>query len=256
MDFTLKKYEQLLIALKKSRMGFSLRHDVDLKPHNSLCTAQIEACLGVRASYYFRTVPESYNEDIIRKIAALGHEIGYHYESLTTCKGDIDAAYQDFCSNLQQLRNLTPISSICMHGSPRSPWDSRDIWRKYDYHALGINYEPYIDTDFSQNLYLTDTGRRWDGYLVSVRDKIPGYQEQWNNQGLSFHSTNDIIHQLETPNSPLRQSGMNVNITTHPQRWNPFGLSFVKEYVLQTIKNTVKKHLIKKKWKDTIIQNK
>lgn len=251
MDFTLKKYEQLLVALKESGIDFHLRHDVDLKPQNSLRTAQIEARLGIAATYYFRMVPESYDEAIIRQIAALGHEIGYHYESLTTCNGDVDAAYQDFCKNLQQLRTLAPITSICMHGSPRSPWDSKDIWKKYDYHELGINYEPYLDTDFSQNLYLTDTGRRWDGYKVSVRDKIPDYQDQWTQMGLMFHTTDEIINELKNKKSNIYTSGLKILITTHPQRWTHFGLAYIQEWVVQSLKNIVKRFLILKRAKVT-----
>ena len=59
-----------------------------------------------------------------------------------------------------------------MHGSPRSPWDSKDLWKHYDYRDFGIIGEPYFDIDFSEVLYLTDTGRRWDGNKVSVRDKV------------------------------------------------------------------------------------
>jgi hypothetical protein len=40
--------------------------------------------------------------------------------------------------------------------------------------ANGIIGEPYFDVDFSKMLYLTDTGRRWDGGIVSVRDKAQG----------------------------------------------------------------------------------
>jgi len=50
--------------------------------------------------------------------------------------------------------------------------------------------------DFSKVLYLTDTGRRWDGWKVSLRDKVP-QQEQWKEQGLVFRSTQDIIRRLE-----------------------------------------------------------
>ena len=245
MDFTLRKYNQLLQALIESGIQFRLRHDVDLCPQNSLRTAVIENKLGLRAIYYFRMVPESYNESIIKDIASLGHEIGYHYESLTTSNGDITAAYHDFCENLGKLRRLAPITSICMHGSPRSPYDSRDLWKHYDYHELGINYEPYFDTDFSHTLYITDTGRRWDGYRVSVRDKIPQYQEQWEKQGLIFHTTDDIIAQLKNPISPLMQSQYAMLITTHTQRWNPFGFSYVKELFIQTIKNWIKRYIIK-----------
>ncbi len=132
MDFTLEKYTQLLITLKESGMGFQLRHDVDLLPANSLRTAQIENSLQLQSTYYFRMVPESYDEAIIRQIAALGHEVGYHYESLTTCGGDMEAAYRDFCDNLAKLRQIVPVSKICMHGSPRSPYDSKDLWHHYD----------------------------------------------------------------------------------------------------------------------------
>ena len=214
MDFTLTKYRQLLEALIESGITFKLRHDVDLLPQNSYQTALIENELGLKATYYFRCVPESYNEKIIKEIYALDHEIGYHYESLTTCNGNIESAYQDFCTNLEKLRTLAPIKSICMHGSPRSPWDSRDLWKQYDYRALGIDYEPYFDTDFSKTLYLTDTGRRWDGFHVSVRDKIPQFQDRWEQMGLTFHTTDQIISQLRNPNSELIESKLNLLITT------------------------------------------
>jgi hypothetical protein len=59
-----------------------------------------------------------------------------------------------------------------MHGSPLSKWDNRDLWKRYDYRDFGIIAEPYFDLDFDEVFYLTDTGRRWDGDRVSVRDKI------------------------------------------------------------------------------------
>ena len=240
MDFTLKKYRELLTALK----GYGdviLRHDVDLKPANSLATAKIENELGWKAVYYFRAVPESWNEDIIREIAALGHEIGYHYESLTTCNGDIDAAWEDFKMNLARLSEVVgkPVTSICMHGSPRSPWDSKDIWKKYDYRALRVTFEPYLDTDFSRTFYLTDTGRRWDGFKVSVRDRIPEHQDRWVEEGLVFHGTDDVIKAVGQGRLPKL-----LMITTHPQRWNEQFGPWITEFVLQNLKNLVKRFKI------------
>lgn len=237
MDFTLDKYSALLDALKAYPFeSLTLRHDVDLKPKNSLRTAKMEAEKGLYGIYYFRAVPESWDETIIKEIAALGHEIGYHYESLSTCKGDVDKAYEDFCKNLEALRRIVPVGSISMHGSPRSPFDSRDIWKKYDYHSLGIDNEPYLDTDFSKTFYLTDTGRRWDGYKVSVRDKIPGYQDKWIADGLIFHSTDDVIEGLRSGRIPK-----SLMVTVHPQRWNPFGPAWCKELFLQNAKNILKR---------------
>lgn len=257
MDFTLSKYMFLLKTLKTFGYRFLtyteylkspavqqvivMRHDVDLLPSNSLRTAQIEYKLGIKGTYYFRIVPESWDERIIKEIADLGHEIGYHYESLTTCNGNIKAAYEDFVCNLEKLRLIVPVSTICMHGSPRSPYDSKDIWKQCSYKNLGIIGEPYLNTDFSEIFYLTDTGRRWDGYKVSVRDKIDGYQEQWEKQGLTFHSTDGIINAIKRQTLPEK-----IMITVHPQRWNPMGITWIKELVLQNMKNAVKGIIIKK----------
>lgn len=240
MDFTLNKYRELLEALDDCDQVI-LRHDVDKKPKNSLTTAYIEREMGWTAIYYFRMVPESFDPAVILQIASLGHEIGYHYESMTTCRGDIEAAYQDFCGNLEKLRALVPVNSIAMHGSPRSKWDSRELWNHYDYHKLGIDTEPYLDTDFSQMVYLTDTGRRWDGYNVSVRDKIPKYQEIWNQRGWTYRSTDDIIQAIRERTFPER-----VMVNTHPQRWTDNSWQWLCELVLQSLKNGIKKAIIKK----------
>ena len=241
MDFTVEKYKELLEALKKHKC-FSLRHDVDLRPDFSLRIAQVEAASGLTATYYFRTVPESYDEAIIQQIVSLGHRAGYHYECLTTCNGDMKAAYDDFCLNLERLRKIVPITTACAHGSPRSPWNSQDIWLHNEIHALGIDYEPMLDTDFSKTLYLTDTGRRWDGYKVSVRDKVPRYQEQWTAEGLVFHSTDDIINALNNPQHPIHLKSLLVN--THPQRWMPFGIQWMMEAGLQQAKNIAKRVIV------------
>jgi hypothetical protein len=150
---------------------------VDARPKNSLCFAQIQADLGIKGTYYFRMVPQSYDEAIIREIANLGHEIGYHYETMDTCKGDVDKAYDEFCRNLEHFRKITEIKTISMHGSPMSKFDNRDIWLKYDYKRLGIIAEPYFDINFNELYYITDTGRRWDGDMFNVRDKPMGKRE-------------------------------------------------------------------------------
>ena len=238
MDFTLAKYQELLDAFEDVGQ-VTLRHDVDRKPKNSLTTAYIEREMGWEAAYYFRTVPESFDPAVILHIASLGHQIGYHYESLATCKGNMDEAYDDFCRNLDKLRALVPITTISMHGSPTSKWDSRELWNHYDYHKLGIDTESYLDTDFSQVFYLTDTGRRWDGYLVSVRDKIPKFQEQWTKNGWVYHSTDDVIQAIRQGTFPSQ-----VLVNTHPQRWTDNRYQWFKEISLQSIKNVIKRLII------------
>jgi len=274
-DFTLTTYRQLLMALQSAGYQFLtfeqycdskstladtpfviLRHDVDARPANSLRTAQIEHELGICASYYFRVVPASNQPGFIRSIAALGHEIGYHYEDMSVANGDIQAAIKHFEQQLSYFRHFYPVRTICMHGAPTSQWDGRDLWKTYDYHSYGIIGEPYFDVDFSHVFYLTDTGRRWDGFRVSLRDKVPVYQDQWIARGLVYHSTADLLRAISvshTAQSPtLSQTHRQplpaqLMITTHPQRWTDNTPQWIEELLTQSVKNIAKYLLIKAK---------
>ena len=258
-DFTLSKYKELLqIMLDNGRKfcSFSsyclqkemladeqlviLRHDVDLKAAKSLATAQVEHSLGIQASYYFRVVPQSNKPDIIKAIVGMGHEIGYHYEDMSLCEGNVENAILHFEKQLNYFRQFYPVKTICMHGAPRSQFDSRDLWKAYDYHDFGIIGEPYYDVDFPIVFYLTDTGRRWDGFHVSVRDKIPTYQDQWIEKGWVYRNTDQIIEAVEGGSFPDR-----VMMTTHPQRWTDEKGEWLVELGMQSMKNVVKRMVIK-----------
>ena len=267
MDFTISTYENLLTALISKGFFFQtfseylknpkdkviiLRHDVDDKKMNSLRFARIQAEYGIRGSYYFRVVPQSWDENVIQEIHSLGHEIGYHYETMDSANQNfniqysifnirnsktspdqlLDSAYTEFCHNLEKLRSFVPVETICMHGSPRSKYDNKEIWKKYDYQNLGIIGEPYLDIDFNKVAYLTDTGRRWNGDKVSIRDKV---KSPFN---FNFRTTHNLIRSLDQlPNK--------VMLTFHPQRWNDNLFDWWKELVLQNAKNVVKLGLLK-----------
>jgi hypothetical protein len=296
MDFTLKTYIKLLTTLRNQGFSFVsfdqfvsetlektivLRHDVDALPENSLEFSRIQSILGMKGSYYFRIVPESFNEKIIKEIYELGHEVGYHYEDLSFAwaklkavggrqKADgeelekqvVDIGIESFTKNLENLRKIVPVRTICMHGSPMSRWDSRLLWKYYDYRDFGIIGEPYFDIDFSEVLYLSDTGRRWDGEAVSVRDKAvgsrlmaEGYKDLEKTVPVNyslppsafrlppfprFHSTFDIIKAAEEGALPDK-----IMMTFHPQRWTDKPVPWVKELVWQNVKNVGKYFLMK-----------
>ncbi len=251
-DFSIKMYRKLLGRLQDHGYDFQcladylehpkervvlLRHDVDAKKDRSLRFASIEHEFGIVGTYYFRVVPESYDEQVIREIAAMGHEIGYHYEDMDFAKGDPHLAIQYFERHLRQFRNVCDVRTICMHGSPRSRYDNKSVWHSYDYHDYDIIGEPYLDLDFSSIFYLTDTGRSWNGSKYSVRDKVP------NAFGLTFTSTPSIIHGIDSDLLPHK-----MMFTLHPQRWTASLLPWLQEKYVQSAKNVVKWCLIR--WRE------
>lgn len=202
LDFTISSYRQLLQSFKTA--GYQsytfedyltkkpegrvviFRHDVDEQPGNALKMAQAEHDLGIQATYYFRIVKQSNDPEIIRQIAAMGHEIGYHYEDLSRAKGNVAQAMTTFAKNLDYFRTFYPVRTICMHGSSTSEYDNRTLWKENKMEDYGIIGEPYLSLDFSKVFYLTDTGFAWDGGRFATRDIVE------NPFGLSFHSSDQV----------------------------------------------------------------
>jgi hypothetical protein len=335
MDFTLTLYNTLIKTLQQQGFSFQtfsnlleepgnktivLRHDVDKMPQNSLEFARIQAENGIRGTYYYRRVPGSWDEKIIREIAGMGHEVGYHYEDLSFAWAKLKAvggrqkaeghrdeetegrrdlgmkgenlekeltniAIESFSKNLQKLRELVPVKTICMHGSPMSRWDSRLLWKYFDYKDFGIVGEPYFDIDFEEMLYLTDTGRRWDGGSVSVRDKVIGGGRKAEGEEYADWKVKPVKYREETKRrrgeETKGQEGVRISsglsvlqspgplvfsfhstfdiikaaeegklpdkimITFHPQRWTDRPVPWVKELVFQNVKNVGKYFLMK-----------
>jgi len=247
-DFTTQTYSQLLDALIFAGYEFQtfreylkapkgkvviLRHDVDSWPTNALQMARVEAQKGIQSSYYFRRSRLSFDEVILKGIIELKHEIGYHYEDLSACGGDFPRAIQRFEQNLQFYRHYYPVETIAMHGRPLSKWDSKDLWKLYDYRDYGVIGEPYLDLDFDKIAYLTDTGNCWDGDKYSVRDHV--------NSSYSFeiHSTFDMIEQIKASQLPDQ-----IMLNVHPARWNDNYLKWwVRYYVLTLPKLQAKKYV-------------
>jgi len=221
-DYFLKKLNEPFILL---------RHDVDRRPYASLEMAKIEHKLGVVATYYFR-VPYTYNIEVIKEIQNLGHEIGYHYESLAVANGNFEKAIEDFESNLSKLREISDVKSIAMHGRPTSKWDSRWLWKEFNYKEYGILSEPYFDIDFTKVAYITDAGRKWGDDSVNLRDKV---DSKFN---IKIRNSDDIIKFLET-------NRVNLMLNIHPEHWAKDQFDWYKIYIVRALKNSVKRVLIR-----------
>jgi hypothetical protein len=218
---------------------------------NSLLFAKLQHARGIKSSYYFRMVPQSMDERVIREIAVMGHEIGYHYEDMdfarkisasgTDERGLYALAWSLFRKHLSEMRKICQVTTISMHGSPRSKYDNKALWQKYDFRELGIIGEPYLDIDFNKVAYLTDTGRRWNGFDVSIRDKVNG------SFNFNFRSTKQIIDHIDKlPDK--------VMFTFHPQRWTNKPLPWIKELFMQNVKNIVKGALVKRRSDNELIE--
>ena len=121
-----------------------------------------------------------------------------------------------------------------------SKYDSRDLWKYYDYKDFELIGEPYFDIDFNKVLYLTDTGRMWDGFKVSVRDRVKSDNDKdLLSKKYIFHSTDDII---KAANNNLLPD--TIMFTIHPQRWHSNSFLWTKELIFQNVKNIVKRFIV------------
>ncbi|MDD2339474.1 MAG: hypothetical protein PHG79_04245 [Methanosarcina sp.] len=204
-----------------------IRHDVDRLPGNSLETARIESELGIKATYYFRATKSVFIPKIIKEIADLGHEIGYHYEVLSDAAGDHSKAIKLFEKHLSEFRKICDINTICMHGRPLSKFDNRDLWKVHDFRKYGILGEAYLSAGKELN-YFSDTGRSW-GSKNSLRDFIPGKIENF-----SIDTTPELIDLIESKKLD------NIYILSHPERWSgsvfDWGLYFGMDFAVNFVK--------------------
>lgn len=246
LDFTLTKYQQLCTAIVDSgyltatvmdymanspASGSSvviLRHDVDRKPEKAIDMAVLERKVGISSTYYFRTTGNVFKEEIIRNIANLGHEIGYHYETLSKAKGDYCEAIRLFEEELVALRKIADVSTVCMHGSPLSKWDNRQLWEKYDFHKFQLLGEAYLSIDYSEMAYLTDTGRSWNATKSNIRDRV---QFQFESP---VQTTDDLIQLVRSKALPK------MCIQTHPERWDHNLSGWLRTYICDKVSNCIK----------------
>jgi hypothetical protein len=250
LDFTLAKYKELCDAIINSKFVpltveryiteptsnkfIILRHDVDKKPENALKMANIETEYGISATYYFRAIKKVFKPDIMKEIAGLGHEIGYHYEVLVKAKGDKKKAIEIFKRELNEFREICDINTICMHGNSLSHWDNRDIWGKYNFRDFDIIGEAYLSIDFDKVMYLSDSGGCWDNKRLRVKDIV----DSNSIQSLKIKSTNDVIELVKN------KGAEKMCILAHPDRWNDSLSSLIYELVTKKIRNVGKAGIV------------
>ena len=252
-DFTLNAYRHYLNAIKKSYSNIFrfedyftfdpkpasfclIRHDVDRKPQYALRMAKLENSVGLKSTYFFRTKRHTFINDIISAIASLGHEIGYHYESLSDAGGNMEKALEDFGKNLTRLRAVVPVSTIAMHGRPLSAYDNRKIWEPAEQHSKLLDHysvlgEVYLDIDYSDIAYISDTGRNWSPNKNNLRDVVD------SQISLRFRNGRNLLNYLGHHPHPK------LVFLVHPERWSEnrieYGVQYIKDKAINLIKALV-----------------
>ena len=189
MQFTYDSYLNNLILLKDA--GYTtvrfqdargtdgpiaiLRHDIDISPRKALAMAELEHAHGYRTTYFvmisssFYNPMERVNEESILRIAALGHEIGLHFD-ITKYPEVVGHALEEAVSReLRLLSELvgTPIRSLSWH-IPREDFlgihwgflEEKDVLNAYD---------PEF---FRGYKYCSDSMMRWRDPLVDCIDCV------------------------------------------------------------------------------------
>jgi hypothetical protein len=244
-DFTLQKYSQLCRSILESEytvytvaeyidhqneadLCIVLKHDVDRKPKNAIKMASLEKKYNIRSTYYFRMTRGSFNAEIIKKLTEMGHEIGYHYETLAKVKGDPYKAFQLFCHELEQFKKLYDVKTSCMHGLPYSKYDNQEMWEYVEFNKTGLIGDALLSVDYSQILYVSDTGRTWHPLKHKIRDKVNGLIDP------GVRSTDQLIKTI------LKKKYNRLLINAHPERWSRNRSEFLFQWFIDKIINFIK----------------
>lgn len=205
---TFANYRNILVAIRDANLATPtirdflasgpnkdfaiLRHDVEWVPEHSLAAAKIEHELGLKATYYFHGPHRKrvFKPKIMHEIAAMGHEIGYHFETLDLCRGDYQAATKLFVSQLREFRAAgLDVRTVCAHGNPRVKkigYKNNNDIISADFNILRQNDlygEAYLTMPDINYKYISDVGVRFSNYgspidvasLIKSRDATEFY---------------------------------------------------------------------------------
>ncbi|MCG3215609.1 MAG: hypothetical protein KAS63_02760 [Candidatus Heimdallarchaeota archaeon] len=148
-------YKDMNSDVESNKINIYLRHDVDLSIPRLLKLIKLEKERGLFSTLFFRLHSKKYSFTkiipIIKRLAAEGFEIGYHYEVLSQTKGNTEEALNLFTRELIELRNIAPVKVVSHHGDKYS---NHKIWPLIDKEKLDV-WSAY---DMKRDMYITDAG--------------------------------------------------------------------------------------------------
>ncbi|MBQ6830827.1 MAG: hypothetical protein IJO59_06880 [Clostridia bacterium] len=232
MIFTYKKWRKFCAELQKagwqSRPACEveaslsdyvvLKHDVETAVKHAFDIAKIEHEYGHRGSYYVQAylLNNSQNVALLQQMRDMGHEISYHYDVLDACKGDLDAAIDEFDKSKARFEECGfPLVTVCQHGNPvvervgytsnRDFFRSERVRERYPTVAdVMVNFQEQRGTTYR---YFSDAGRQFK----HIYDPL-------NNDVVDSADRDVVYADLEALFGSLEQGGRYI-ISIHPHRW-------------------------------------
>lgn len=200
----LKKYSFGPIQQLSSYPGrkhILVRHDVDRTPGKALKLARLEQKMAIQATYYFRTTAICSQLGIIREISNYGHEIGYHYENLSSCVVKL-GLNRKWLSQLDKL--LHPLLEKRMN-NPQLPGieiksELKKVISNLDTHSQMVinSFFQVALEDFEQNLTklreIADvkTIAMHGSPLIPIDNRLLWLHYDYRNYGIEFEPYFDI----------------------------------------------------------------
>lgn len=177
-DFTLPSYRQLIERLNSRWQilrlcdafaepfkpdSLILRHDIDISPTLALPMAEIENSVGIRSTYFvalhlYYNPHQPKHADVIRTIAKMGHEIGFHYDS-NLYPGEQPSPEH----NLALLdRHIQILQEICSSRVVSIARHNPSIAKDGDPFKTAVKYNnAYDERLFHNTLYISDSCGAW-----------------------------------------------------------------------------------------------
>lgn len=246
----------------------AIRHDVDYFPDRAKAIAEIEAERRISTTYYIRRRFFDTNLDMVRTIAGLGHQVGYHYEEVDTHQKAPNLqvgrdALGFFIGALLDIDRFGfHIRSICAHGNPMTDVDNRQVVHllrdpevldhlafTYDRDEIRTKIIERLIGDASIDI----TGRDFDLYIPDTGRFNPRFnlKDRIDDCAIAGLKNLDDLDRL-LKDSAHRRIYMNM----HPDRWSGDPVTWLFDWSLDTVKNLLKAVLGKSGYRGRLVGTK
>jgi hypothetical protein len=223
-DFTYARYKMLcreLVQAGYASIPFSnhpladpvaqqrillLRHDVDYSLRKAEKIARIEKGFGIRSTFFIR-LRKGMKAERIRQLAALGHEIGYHYDCCPAAGGQ-EGSFMKFRDDLGSLREHAEVRLASPHSHSVRLFHASGEFRAL-FAENGILMDVMHEIDYSAYHYYTDAGRSWSPRRRKICDRAPDFPAGY----ISVRSAGELALAIRDHKPRL------LYISSHPELW-------------------------------------